>query len=116
MIHFKATNDQLRQLINNAINASSPVGLGLMHFKAGDISLDRDKFEDQLRSPNGNIISVDYFQGRMVKLTIWKNKDMDGSYRMRENIRGDYESWICKYPTVPDLLKSAGILEYEVIE
>jgi len=106
MIHFKATNEQLRQLAANAINASGPAGMGFLHYSPTVYK------PDELPIRRVGNIHIDYFQGRMVKLNIWRTGDTQ--CRMNEKIKPDYQSWMDKYRSVPDLLRSAGIMEYDI--
>lgn len=99
---FKATENQIKQIAANAVMASKPVGLGFLHFD------DEEKFspENFLFDPRGGM-HLDYVGGRMVKLNIWREEN--GDWRMRDEISSEYESWIRKYPTVQDLVRSAGV-------
>jgi|CXWL01.1.fsa_nt_gi hypothetical protein len=99
---FTATDDQIAQLMANAVNAARPMGLGYLHFKP----------EDKPASEFGKAVTarqccIDYYQGRMTKLYLdhvegntWKLPD--------GNPRSDYQSWNWKYPTYQALVESVG--------
>ncbi len=98
---FKATDEQIKQLIRNAINMSRPVGMGIFGYKQKFYTLDDLTFEI------GNEVFIDYFDGRMVKLHLTKKNDLWETPNMELDI--EYQSW-CKYfPTWKDLLHSVNI-------
>ena len=100
-IEFKATREQIKQIAANAVNASIPAGMGFIHY------------EDKEYSPNDldhkinddGSIHLDYFDGRMVKLSI--RSLGDDAYSANEGrAYADYQSWSTKYPTYEDLISS----------
>lgn len=97
---FKATPEQVKQIIANAVNAAIPVGMGFLHFipktyTAADIPDDR------------LVHGVDYFDGRMTKLYIESHGD--GTYSLPDDKpRRDYQSWCGSFPTYRALVESAG--------
>lgn len=100
-MNFKATEEQIKQIAANAVNASSPMGMGFIH--ATDKKFTPDEFE----IPETGTFSLDYVQGRMVKLTLW-NKD--GVWKTPDRAPDiEYQSWMKKYPTYEALVKSAGV-------
>lgn len=100
MATFKATPDQLKQLVANAVNASIPMGMGYLHYKKVDYS------PEQFDVGADKDIAVDYLEGRMVKLYITSlGLDM---YEIGDKISIDYQSWMAMYPTVQDLIVSSG--------
>lgn len=102
MIRFEATKDQLLQLAANAVNASAPMGAGLIHYK--EKTYKPHEFNHRLFN---NQLAIDYFEGRMTKLYIVKDET---SWIMKREPEGDYQSWQHTYPTNRDLLNSvAGI-------
>jgi hypothetical protein len=105
---FKATPEQLSQLAANAVNASVPVGLGLLH--ATQHVFTPEEMRPHVER-NGASLNLDYIQGRMVKLYCTKvDKDL---YETRDDIDVEYQSWAQRYPTVKALLESVpGIREY----
>lgn len=107
-IRFTATTDQLKRVVARAVNASSPVGLGMIHYE------DRQYFANQfiLDADKDKKIEIDYYRGRMVKLKFMK---WDGFWEAQDEIRGDYQSWSATYPSTTALLRSEGI-EVETIE
>lgn len=103
MIVFKATDEQAKQIAVNAIHASEPVGMGLLHYVPGDHWTTENIPLDDL----GTTINLDYVQGRMVKLYMkkgesgtWAIKDLNGLPNV------EYQSWAKKYPTYDDLILS----------
>jgi hypothetical protein len=107
MIKFKASSDQISQIALLAINASEPVGLGFLLYQPRDFTL-----HDMSMVTNPE--SIDYFEGRMVKLNI--RPLGDGYYSMQNKISIDYQSWGKRYPVAYALLESAGITEMELQE
>lgn len=104
-MNIKLSEYQVFQLAANAINASSPLGLGFLHmedkeYTARDIesSIDLKYFVDYG-------LNFDYFKGRMVKLRI--RRVGEGEYNIQpDEPRSDYQSWVMKYPTIQDLIDS----------
>lgn len=101
---FKATDDQVRQIMANAVNAASPMGLGFL--QATNKQFTAEDFKD---ANIERIASLDYVQGRMVKLTLWHRGDFWEA--PENNPRGDYQSWVRQYPTYEDLLLSVPGVE-----
>lgn len=101
MIQFRATAKQVQEIAANAVKASSPMGMGHLHYDY------KTEFLPEMFDVTPRGLFLDYVQGRMVKLRIYKVTEE--LWEMHETIRPDYESWIAEYPTVQDLLKSAGI-------
>lgn len=104
-MRFRATEDQVKQVVIRAIMASSPVGMGLIHYnknlmlKPSDIEL----------LPRG--IVVDYYGGRMVKLTIRRNESDWEILNYGREPDIEYQSWAVKYPTHRALLESVPGVE-----
>lgn len=101
MAKLKATDEQIQQMMANAVNASIPMGLGHLHatnrvFQPSDFPLE-----------DGRGLYGDYVQGRMVKVGFAK---VNGVWEVRgcREPRGDYQSWASQYPTIEALAKSAG--------
>jgi len=102
---FVATEDQVRQMAVNAVKASSPMGMGYLHFDA-DAEFHTDDF------PIDNFgLNLDYIQGRMVKLTLRKLENNEWETCGRDTPTPDYQSWVRKYPTYEDLCASVGVTE-----
>lgn len=111
MIKFKATNEQILQMAANAFNASIPMGLGFFSYDPQTDAVP-DDFMGYLRvsvDSGYGYISLDYVQGRMVKLYASRKENV---WQMREP-RLDYQSWKQRYPTARDLIESVGA---EVLE
>mgnify|MGYP001591176116 CR=1 FL=1 len=100
---FAATRKQVEQIICNAINASIPVGLGVLQYEAkrytsADIKPIRD---------NPLTYSIDYFHGRMVKLGIKEiGTDKWRIMLPEDSVHAKYQSWAMMYPSVDLLVKS----------
>ena len=103
MLIFKASEDQVKKIACNAINASSPMGLGFIHYKP-------KKFKvtdlDGLLTKTG--LFLDYVEGRMVKLCIWR-EGADQWKCLSRTPNSSYQSWCNKYETFEELIRSAGI-------
>jgi len=100
---FKATIEQIKQIAANAVNASDPGGpqsMGWLHhtdkvFQPTDITM-RD-----------NMLSLDYVQGRMVKLHMRCVNTEEQIWEVSGSVpRPDYQSWYRTYPTFASLLQS----------
>lgn len=98
---FKATNEQLEKIALNAVNASAPMGMGFLRFQPKDYSKD-----DLPGLVHADGISLDYVEGRMVKLHV--HKVGEGFYETRDTARDDYQSWVKIYSTPKELIESAG--------
>ncbi len=93
---FKATKQQVKEIAANAINASTPMGMGFLHYQADTKFGPEDISDEQLY--------FDYVQGRMVKLSI---RDLgNDEYEIADNPTSDYQSWCGIYPTTEDLVNS----------
>jgi len=104
-ITFRATDEQIKTIMANACNASTPMGMGRLHYDASE------EFKpDDFNLSEKDDAFLDYVQGRMVKLLIKRLKD--GNWSMRNEVREDYQSWCRKYPTAFGLVESAGITEF----
>lgn len=104
-ICFRATEEQVLRVMVNAINASAPVGMGRIQYQQKDYTV--SDLEKTLTRRIGGI-SVDYYEGRMVKLRITKDKDV---WSVNDSVRSDYQSWQWRYPTMRDLLSSVDGIE-----
>lgn len=111
---IQATSTQVKQLLVNAINASSPVGMGVLQYKHKEYTFDdlpRGRFEE---------VGADYFDGRMVKLSFISKyeKGIIGRLLTRipntaqkwsvfgANPHPEYQSWYHEYPTFKELVDS----------
>ncbi len=109
MTRFHATLPQLIQLCSHAINASTPRGMGFLDAKPGMVSLSdvelavRCSLEARGRpSLYEAMISIDYFQGRMVKLHMFKEQ----GFWVLPAPHPDYQTWFVFYSSALDLLLS----------
>jgi hypothetical protein len=107
---FKATIEQIESIALNAINASTPAGLGHLHFTDGDYS------KNDIQMATLDKVDMDYVGGRMVKLSMFKKDDFwhipNGSICNPDNA---YQSWCSKYPTYRSLIMSAGVKIEDIV-
>lgn len=105
---FIATEEQVKQIAVNAINASSPVGMGYLQYESKDYTPN----EINLFSSIGGkkVIEIDYFHGRMVKLSIGECSENVWNVGP-DTFRLDYQSFAGKYPTPANLVKSVEGIE-----
>lgn len=101
---FNATRNQLLCIMANAVNASTPMGLGFLQYQNKAYNV--QDMEPYVIDSERIFADLDYVDGRMVKLTIFKE---EGQYVIRDDFRADYQSFVNLYPTVEALIKSAGI-------
>jgi len=105
---FKATEDQVKNLMAVAVNASKPMGLGFVSYTDKVFAVDDFDL----------IGHLDYVEGRMVKLYIFRELGDDNwsvnKYSHFNNIPNiGYNSWASIYPTYEELFNAAGIVEFE---
>jgi hypothetical protein len=101
-MQFIATEQQLKQIVFNAIEWSKPplqhgshlVWSPELPFKAEDIKL---KFQ-------GSWLDIDYICGRCVKLFV--RKVAENCYEIENEPTPDRQTWVHKYPTNEALIKS----------
>ncbi len=87
-----------------AFNASKPTGLGLLHFRPGQMSCETE-VSLTAQAASGRI-SLDYVEGRMVKLILYVTTD---SVEYSDSVPSpDYQSWATTYPTCEALVKAAA--------
>ena len=68
-------NVDVRKLIREAYNLSSPQGLGFLHNYEGELS-EREIDDIAKRAKEfGRPVSMDYVRGRSIKLRIYRTKD-----------------------------------------
>jgi len=97
-MQFTATEQQLKQIIFNAIEASNPLGNGYYEYcpelglKPGDLKLNKD------------YLFFDYVRGRCVKLFIYKVGE--NCYEIDHEPIGDRQTWMGTYPTNEALVQS----------
>jgi len=97
---FKATKQQVLEIAASAVNASIPVGMGLLHYEERDYTpAEMEEFF------NKNYLAMDYVHGRMVKMGIEFFPD-EGVAEINDLVHQGYQSWARWYPTVLDLVKS----------
>ena len=98
---FTLTDEHVKRMAAAAVNASKAVGMGWMHFdKTATITVD-----DIHVIPSEDLLSIDYYQGRMVKFHARRVKgDVWNFYP--DNPTADYQSWVHKYPTWEKLFEA----------
>ena len=99
---FSATQEQISQIAANAVNASSPMGLGHLGFQSKTYLPSEFHVSDQG-------IYLDYVDGRMVKLIVYPSGN--GQWEINDNISSDYQSWSIYYRTVEQLVRSVVVDE-----
>lgn len=100
---FRATKEQVSEIVANAVNASVARGMGFLHYDGARIFTAEDFLPDVEESPTN--LNYDYVQGRMVKLFIREVED--GIWQTESGeARSDYQSWRYRYPTFKDLVTS----------
>ena len=100
MLIINATDEQVKQMFLNAINASSPMGMGFLHFEDKDYTLEDIETADEY--------GADYFHGRMMKTCFTKIKggSADGKWVVNRGPNPpnpEYQGWATKYPTYEEL-------------
>lgn len=107
MLKFKATNTQVLQMAANAANASLPMGMGFIHFKADSVFKLTDFRFSHRGSADTPVVHVDYHEGRMVKLLV-EGKG-DGVWLTHGgDADPEYQSWSGTYPSFQSLVESVG--------
>lgn len=103
---IKCTEEQVKKMAAAAINSSIPMGLGFLHHdpsmkaKPEDIEIYRNEF-------HGDTLTIDYYQGRMVKFHARKMSEDTWDFTPEEPT-SDYQSWIGNYPTYQDLFNAVA--------
>ncbi len=112
-MEFTATEEQVKQIVCNAINASVPIGLGILGLYDSSV---KQYTLSEVQDPDGSF-DLDYFHGRMVKLCIIPvigqlGENKGTGERCWKIIRPDYppnieyQSWAKEYPTLEELVGS----------
>ena len=99
-MRFRATNEQMHQIMAAAANASIPVGLGFLHFgPSQQIKPDDFEVSDATRTA-----IIDYHGGRMVKFSaIRVGPD---AWESSDTISHEYQSWAQRYNDYTHLVSS----------
>lgn len=107
---IRATEDQALQMAANAVNASKPMGLGLLRYREGRVFAASDLAGDVDEVG----LYLDYVQGRMVKLGLFRATVEDDRWLLPDSEpRSDYQSWVVRYPTYRALALSVPGVEIE---
>jgi len=99
---MEVTDEQVKHMAAAAINASKAVGMGWLHHDPTmNITPDDIHIVD-------NYLSIDYFQGRMVKFHARKTED--GKWKFHpDDLSPAYQSWCLKYTSWEMLLEASKI-------
>lgn len=100
MILFEATTGQVQQLIVNAAQASSPGGLGHLHYRKNQVFI-----PEQFKVENGFV--ADWIGGRRVGLTILRVRD--NRWQIPSplvELSPTHQTWAEKYQKWEDLIAS----------
>jgi len=110
-LRFTATAQQVREACALAVNASSPMGMGWLHFQAGH-EFTADDIKPYQREDG--TFDLDYVEGRMVKLYI-RRLSPERWEIWSDPPRSDYQSWCRTYPSYRDLLTAAGVTKFNEV-
>lgn len=115
---LKVTTDEMKKMAVLAINASSPMGMGFLHFKNKEYTMaDLENYLKDTGIFGGNAvgknpkngvteIQLDYVEGRMCKFHA--KKDSDTAWEVwPDQLQYDYQSWKGVYPTWEKLKEAA---------
>lgn len=108
-ITFKASDKQVAEMASLAVNASIPPpnSPGWLQFDPG-IKFEAKDFYNLLKE-QGNLLHLDYVNGRCVKMILWRGKKRNEWMYREGEPQTNWQTWISEYPTYPDLMKAAGI-------
>ena len=100
MMKFRASDEQLKKIIFNAIEASKafPNSLGVQW------SVEQLSFTPEQIKLNKSHLQFDYVWGRCVKLYIYHIED--DCYEIEHEPTPERQTWVWKYPTNEALIKS----------
>lgn len=103
MIKFRATDQQVAEILALAVNASHPGGpqsLGWLHYRPEKI-FTADELLPYIDK------GTDYVQGRMVKC---RPERLHGDlWQLHDPPDVEYQSWVETYPTSQALVEAAGV-------
>lgn len=104
------TRSQLLASITNIVNHSIAVGMGFLHYEDKCYHPSELESEIYFSSENLGKVNIDYFRGRMVKLSLTITKVGDVLLVSSPDLTPDpeYQSWSRKYPTYTKALISGG--------
>lgn len=86
---IELSDEQVIKMGKLAILASTPVGLGILHY---DSNLKEDDIELEIKNQR---LSIDYYMGRMVKFHA--KKVLDNKWEFSDEISNEYQSWKMRY-------------------
>lgn len=118
---FKATEEQVRLICINMINASGDIAVAAQAYQGANEKNTRVDYKEILEysmlKPADLGYNFDYFKGRMVKTCIKRvNPWTPGIEEWEIDVKTpnpEYQSWARVYPTVQELLSSINIIAYE---
>lgn len=98
---IKCTDEQVKKMAAAAINSSRPAGLGFLHHRP------KMKVKPEELTIEYDSLTIDYYQGRMVKFHARKRSEGVWDFTPDEPT-SDYQSWIGNYPTYQDLFNAVA--------
>ena len=105
MLIIKGSDEQVKQMFINAINASSPIGMGMLHFEDKNYTVEDIETSDSY--------NADYFHGRMTK-THFTKVNINWIVGGPNPPHPEYQGWSNKYPTYEELAATVGASVEEV--
>lgn len=102
-ILFKATDDQVKEIGTLVCKASKPVGMGMLHYDPNH-KFPASLFDDMV--DNRNELSLDYMNGRMVK--VFLERQGDNWLINNSHLDHEYQSWLCRYKSYEELIEKVG--------
>ncbi len=104
---FQATEEKVKEIIANAVNASGRNGLGIFAFRVSDKVYTPEDFHPH-ETDTEYKYSVDYHDGRMVKIEIKKMYGIDNCWGFSPTTPDPrYQGWANTYPTPREMILSA---------
>jgi len=73
--------EQIRTLVANVYNLSTPVGLGFLQYESG--SLTDEEIDELIDMGSSCVVAMDYVKGRQCKFGIFQNS-VDGSLEVKD--------------------------------
>jgi hypothetical protein len=102
---LKVTDEEVKEMVVLAIHSSIPMELGYLHYNPS-LRVDKNQI-----SFDGDLATVDYYQGRIVKFT--GRKVGINVWDFVEQISDDYQSWKVNYSSYKDLLNAVRSMRKE---
>lgn len=103
-----ATDEQVRQMMALACNASVPAGVGFIHYNFKHKASGPVMIEFMTKRE----AYIDYWNGRMVKF--YGQKVAENQWQFSDKVNIEYQSWANKYPSYQALFDALD--QNEVIQ